>query len=192
MEVNESSYRDSFICHEEIVYSERCSRKDERVGCTLSTCCCPGRVGILGQTMTDDQRSVVTKLGFGSIIAVGDINITRELCLKLLEHLDMNLLEINYDGVMVTLSSLELGRVMGLCDERFDVPLYGSEESIKEIKEKLCSHVRGIPVNELLVKIKSSDEVDNDFRVMFTLLIMYTINSRFGSCDSAPLLAWCR
>lgn len=62
---------------------------------------------------------------------------------------------------------------MGFSNEGFDVPLYGSEESLKEIKEKLCIHARGIPFNELVVKIKSSDH--NNFKVMFILLIMYTI-----------------
>lgn len=46
--------------------------------------------------MTHEQRSVVEEMGFGSIIAVGDINIKMDLCLKLTEHLDLN---HNFDSV---------------------------------------------------------------------------------------------
>lgn len=64
---------------------------------------------------------------------------------------------------------------MGLSDEGSAVALYSSEECIKDFKVKLCSHPRGIPINELVENIKSTEVPDIDFWVMFTVLVMYTI-----------------
>lgn len=105
----------------------------------------------------------------------GEVNIKRELCLKLIEHCDLTILEINYKGVKISIFSSELGRVMGLPNERSDVPLYGSKEYIKELKEKLCYHVRGIPIKELVLALKSYMKADYYFRVMFTVLVMYIV-----------------
>lgn len=167
--------RDSYICPEDLLHSQHPCRNSDGEITSLSTRCCPGRVGSLRKTMTDEQMHAVAELGFGSIMLAGEVNIKRKLCLKLLEQLDLDVMEINYEGVRITLSASEMGRVMGLPDKGSEVPLYGSEESIKVLKEKLCSHVRGIPINELVLTLKASRETDFYFRAMFTVLVMYTV-----------------
>lgn len=163
------------MCLKKPVENETCNEKGNAVGRTLSTRYCPSRLSSLRHIMSSAQVDVVNNLGFSSHLLVGEVNIKRDFCLKLIENLDLNLLELNYEGVRIRIFASKLGHIMGLPDEGSDVLLYGSVESIKDFNQSLCSHVRGIPLNELVLEIESSEDTGKLFTVMITLLVMYTI-----------------
>lgn len=101
--------RDSYLCPEHLLDNDSLCQDGEGVGRVLNTRCCPRRVSNLRQTMSDAQVDAVSYLGFASLLAVSEINIKRDLCLKLIEQLDVDGLEIKYEGVNIKISSSEMG-----------------------------------------------------------------------------------
>jgi len=148
-------------------------REDKRV----ITRCSPDRFHALVEKLSDQKRTSIEEIGFGTLSALSCTRLNRPLCNYLVQKLDPSTCSIELHGKVFELNSYEFGRVMGLEDSGSDVVLGGlvMDDEMKQLYEIHCGGYKRAMMNSLVEKLCACKGPNDNFKVGFVLFALGTV-----------------
>ena len=138
---------------------------------SLDTRCTLGRVCVMVNKLNLRQKSVIQKLGFGSLLDLKFINLDRDLCKWLIDHFDQNSCALDICGKRLSISTEDVEYILGIKSIGVDISIVGSAEEINH----MCQQYGLIVEGDILIKLLE-DELNkietfgNEFVSYFLLL----------------------
>ncbi|KAL4606259.1 hypothetical protein ACB092_09G089200 [Castanea dentata] len=154
--------------------SHNIPRKARKV--SLYTRCAPNHVHLTVSNLNERQRFVLREMGFGSMLDLRSIQLNRDFCKWLVDHLDHNSCALDICGRRLPISTKDVEFILGVKSSGVDVSIVASAEEINHICQQHGVNVVGdIPINLLEGKLKEMKTLGKEFVGCFVLFVLGTL-----------------